>query len=287
MEAKVVSASGGALGRRQEAIMLGPGVQASYIRGKRDTLDEAGARFERAPLAQPLFLNSVPKSGTHLIRNIVRMFVPEAQQYHADYIQIPNLHQHLGAFDPQRPMVSWGHLLFSDHSAIALKPVRHIVLVRDPYDWVLARARFYLSDEFQGHLNTIKGGAADADTVLNMMIFGVHQKAPTLLDIYTHNAAAWLGTSAVIVRYEDLAEAAGDLESQRSDAYFARFFADCGIERPGDWRERVRTGADRRQSRTARENLTLQVEIPDQLPEAQKRLVEFAAPGLRALLGYR
>jgi hypothetical protein len=56
---------------------------------------------------------------------------------------------------------------------------------------------------------------------------------------------------------------------------------------PTDWRERVLIGADRRQSATARENLNaVEAELPDELPEAQKRLVNYAAPGLRELLGY-
>ena len=46
-------------------------------------------------------------------------------------------------------------------------------------------------------------------------------------------------------------------------------------------------GSDREQSGTARENLEgLSAEIPDVLPDTQKRLVEFAAPGLREMLGY-
>ena len=93
-----------------------------------DNLNELNGQFEQAPLRHPVFLNSVPKCGTHLFRNIVRMFVPVQQQYHKTFIQIPVLRQHLGAFSPGRPMLSWGHLLFSDESAIALKGARHTIL---------------------------------------------------------------------------------------------------------------------------------------------------------------
>ena len=59
-------------------------------------------------------------------------------------------------------------------------------------------------------------------------------------------------------------------------------------ELPEDWRERVRVGSDRQQSGTARENLAGggKYEVPDELPEIQKRLVNYAAPGLREVLGY-
>jgi hypothetical protein len=127
-----------------------------------------------------------------------------------------------------------------------------------------------------------------AEAILNMMIFGIHQKSPALIDIYTHNAAAWLGTGVHLVRYEDAMRAVNDIDSPESDAFFADLLAAAGIDRPDDWRERVTTGADRKQSRTARENLKLPegLVFPTVLPETQRRLVEFHAPGLRALLGY-
>jgi hypothetical protein len=56
---------------------------------------------------------------------------------------------------------------------------------------------------------------------------------------------------------------------------------------PGDWRERVRTGSDPRQSGTARENLSgVVVSLPDSLDPRHRALVDYHAPGLRALLGY-
>ena len=108
---------------------------------KPDTLDEENRKFAQVRLPRPLFLNSVPKSGSHLLRNIMRMFVAPDQHWRREYIQ----HAILGrygaeAFSASKPMISWGHMLFSDESAVALRDVRHIVLVRDPYDWVLARA---------------------------------------------------------------------------------------------------------------------------------------------------
>ena len=46
------------------------------VRLKPDTLDEENLKFEQQPLGHSLFLNSVPKCGSHLLRNVVRMFVP-------------------------------------------------------------------------------------------------------------------------------------------------------------------------------------------------------------------
>lgn len=262
----------------------------AIIRGQKDVLDAEVRKFAQTPLTQPLLVNSVPKGGTHLLRNILRMFVPVEQHYAAEFVQIPNMPNHRAAFDPAAPKLVAGHLLFSDVSWAAVRFMRHLLLVRDPYDWVLARARFFVSDAFEQdnikHLKT--SGVYTADALINMMIFGIHAKSPALADIYTHNAAAWLGSGPFLVKYEDLVAAVKDLDSQQSEALFLALFEAAGITCPGDWRDRVRIGADRRLSRTARENLSLPADIsfPSELSDVQKRLVDYHAPGLRGLLGY-
>lgn len=255
---------------------------------KPDTLNELSKQFEQQSLSTPVFLNSVPKCGTHLIKNIFRMFVPVEQQYHKTFIQYPVLRQHLDAFSLSHPYLSWGHLLFSDESAIALKNIKQVVVVRDPYDWVLARARFFLSDSFQGSMEHLKNGKVTVEQMLNMMIFGIYQKAPTLNEIYTHNAAAWLGTGVKLVKYEDIIRNLKKLDTPEAELFFSDLLSVLELKTlPEDWRERIRIGSDRKQSGTSRENLAgIDLVIPEQLPDMQKQLVEYAAPGLRRLLGY-
>ena len=253
---------------------------------KPDTLDEENRKFEQKPLQRPVFLNSVPKCGSHLLRNIIRMLVPVEQQYNVQFIQHQILHDHLGAFADPRNFLSWGHLMFNDSTAVAVGNVRQILLVRDPYDWVLARARFFISDEFEG-FELLKEGSLSIESILNMMILGIHDKAPPLVALFTYNAVGWLGEGVRLLHYEDLVAAVKDVESNEADKFFAGLLEACGIERPEDWRERVRVGADRKQSGTARENLTgIGVELPKELPDLQKRMVDFAATGLREILGY-
>ena len=270
----------------QGSVHGGATVKGVGVRLMPDTLDEENRKFEQRPLGQSLFLNSVPKCGSHLLRNIVRMFVPVDQHYTAQFVQHQILDQHLTAFADPRNLLSWGHLLFTDRSAVAVGRTRHIVLVRDPYDWVTARARFFLSDEFGG-FDIVKEGTLNVDTLLNMMIFGVHEKAPPLASIFIYNAVAWLGSGAYLVRYEDLVAAVKDVEGDSADRFFADLFQACGIERPEDWRERVRVGSDRKQSGTARENLHgVEVQFPAKLPDLQKGMVDMVAPGLREMLAY-
>lgn len=261
---------------------------STMVRLKPDTLDEENRKFEQVRLPKPLFLNSVPKSGSHLLRNIMRMFVPVEDHYQTQFIQWGNLQQHLQAFAPERKMLSWGHLMFSDASAIEAAPARKIILVRDPYTWVLARARFFLSDEFGDNSVLVKDGSLTVDTLINLMIFGIHQKAMPMRDLFNFNAVAWLGTDCTMLRYEDLVDAVKNLDSDKAESYFTGVFEAAGLTKiPADWRERVRIGSDRKQSGTASENLTGDaIKIPKELSDAQRTLVDYAAPGLRKLLGY-
>lgn len=262
------------------------------IIAKPDQLDDLNPDFEQSRLEQPVFLNSVPKSGTHLIRNIFRMFVPVSQQYNKAFIQLPNLKEHMVAFDPATPQLSWGHLLFSDLSAIATADAKKIIVVRDPYTWVLARARFFLSDSFQGNLEHLKTEAVSIEQVLNMMIFGIHQKVPSLYEIYIHTAVSWLTSDVKLVKYEDILHHVKNLDDDKAEVFFKDLLAPLNLNTwPDDWRDRVRIGADRKHSGTSRENLYgkddgKHIAIPDELPDQQKQLVEVAVPNLRALLGY-
>ena len=271
------------------SLRSGPGaapMRTIKVNLKPDTLDEENRKFDQRELQKPLFLNSVPKCGSHLLRNIIRMFVPVPQQYAVQFIQHQILREHIGAFSDERNFLSWGHLMFTDMTSVAVGTARHALLVRDPYDWVLARARFFISDEFQG-FELLKEGSLSIEAILNMMILGIHDKAPPLAALFTYNAVAWLGTGAYLVHYEDLIAAVKDLDSDEAEQFFAGLFDACGIQRPDDWRERVQIGSDRKQSGTARENLTgVEIELPRELPDLQKRMIDFAAPGLRELLGY-
>jgi hypothetical protein len=261
-------------------------MKSFFVKLQPDTLNEENRKFDQRPLKHPVFLNSVPKCGSHLLRNIVRMFVPVEQQYDVQFIQHQIIRSHLEAFADDRNFLSWGHLLFSDVSAVAVGKTRQILLVRDPYDWVIARARFFVSEEFQG-LELIKEGTLSVEAILNMMIVGSPDQVVPLAQTFTYNAVAWLGTGAYLVRYEDLLAAVKDPDSDSADRFCGDLFRACGIDRPKDWRERLRIGSDRKQSGTARENLTgVAIDFPAELADVQKRMVNMVAPGLRAILGY-
>lgn len=261
---------------------------STRIRLKADTLDKDIAKFNHRRLKRHLFLNSVPKSGSHLLKNVMRMFVPLEDIYSKHFIQWGNMQQHLSAFDPKRPQLSWGHLLFSDASAVETAHVKKIILVRDPYTWVLARARFFVSEQFGDNAELLKKGGLSADHLINLMIFGIHQKALPMREMFNLTAIAWRGHDAHWVRFEDLLQAVKDVDTPAGEVFFTNLMKTAGLgPLPDDWRERVKIGSDKKQSGTARENLkNIKVDIPNVLSDEHKELVDYAAPGLRRLLGY-
>ncbi len=258
----------------------------AVIQSRPDTLNPQVRRFAQAPLQQTAFLNSVPKCGTHLLRNIVRMFVPVERHYDREFIQLQNLEQHQVALDPRAPAFSVGHLIYADMAALATRHARHVVLVRDPYDYVLSRARFVFSEEFKHPMLEPLKASASVEQVINFMIFGVPAKGPALRDVFTFNAVAWMHTGAQIVRYEDIVAALKTLDTPESETFFRDLLGKFGIALPQDWRERVRIGSAREHSATDSGKLSGVPDFPRSLTDGQKALVEFAAPGLRSLLGY-
>lgn len=251
---------------------------------KPDTLDPETERFAPLRLAHPLFMTSLQKSGTHLLR----MFIPIDQQYRRAYIQGPTLKENLAAFDPSNPLFSFGHLSYSPGAAVRLADVRKLLLHRDPYDWVLARARFFSSDQFDDGLPAFKSGRMPIEDQLTLMVVGIPGKLPGVAAAYGSYAVPWLTSRSVnVVRYEDLAARSRDPSTDEAKAYFSGLFDAAGIEQPSDWADRVRVGADPARSGTSRQNLTgVSADFPDDLPEQHRRLVDYSAPGLRQLLGY-
>ena len=121
-----------------------------------------------------------------------------------------------------------------------------------------------------------------------MMIFGVYNLFPTMNEIYTNNALAWLGTSVKVIKYEDIISHLKDIESLKTKTFFEDLLGTADINLPRDWKDRILVGSDREQSGTARENLDMRgPQVPDVLPDTQKKLVDIACPGFRDILGYR
>ena len=252
-----------------------------------DDIDEYVADFDSPPLRERLVVNSVPKCGTHLIKNVVKMFVPADQQYGPSITHVNHVKPHEHVFTGEKKWMAWGHFAFTEYMASLLRGARHVILVRDPYDYVLAYTRFLYAEQLHHTMHLVKEGKVAPEATMNLIVLGSAAGLTPLISQYDYHALGWLGTGAKFFKYEDLVASVRDLDSPEAEAFFRRLLDACGIDMPADWKERVRLGADPRFSMTARQNLTVAGGvIPETLSEEQRLLVDHAAPGLRKILGY-
>jgi hypothetical protein len=250
------------------------------------------SRFADVVISHSAAIFSVPKCGTMLLRNIMYMHF-EIKAWHEPFVESWTLHEAFARAQHEN-IICTGHIDFLPESVKFSRGFKRLLLVRDPADYVLSYARFLLSNDFQTQSNlgrTIRDSGFTLAEAIRVAILGIHSDGamiPDVLQQFTRKALAWASLDSLLVRYEDLLAAALEPDQPGSRAYFERMLSFLGISVPSDIVERVRAGADRTISTTARENLTFSgaPASRDRLNADELRLLETVAPGLRRTLGY-
>jgi hypothetical protein len=282
-------------------------IEAKY----RERIAEANSGFSHKSITNPIALITIPKTGTHLLSPIFEMFVPTDQQDVPLQRQrgvkggsVQKIHQGKVITDIK---YMFGHLPFNSRSASALSMTKKLILVRDPYAWVLAAAR-HLSVLVSSGSPVLRPKAEQKDTqfiethsalgphdLIALLIAGNPNSAQLLTkgikEVYLNWGINWIAAGAPFVRYEDIMGMVAHVrEGREAEArpYFENLFGEVGISLPEDWAERVIAGADPEKSGTARQNLKGDVSnIPDELTPMQKQLVDAYIPNVRNFLGYK
>ncbi len=257
------------------------------------TIDEVNGRFEQTPIEERIFINSVPKCGTMLLRNIIYTFVPRSQWY-TPFIVDHEMEAHRDAARQPELACFTGHLNHWPFTISFMRGLRHVLIVRDPYDYCLSCAYYMCSEslyEREPLTRLVRDQALDFEDVVRLVIRGfaipgkVHQASVKAL--FVDNALSWLGGDCLLVRYEELVGHLRDLGTPQAEAYFLGMLKHLRIDPPEDWRERVAAGSSREVSSTASEQLECGFDRPKKLSEQARRLFDVCAPGLREALGYR
>lgn len=256
-----------------------------------DDIDPIAGQFRPVQVETRTLLNSVPKSGTHLLRNIVRMFIGNYQTYRPFAVD-HDWHEHaLGMGNPDKKFFC-GHVNFGLKTLLASRDFNQVLLVRDPFDYVMSYARFFYSEEFQAPIALLlRREGLPFNAALSVVINGVYDPQyyfASVGDVYRDNAIKWLRL-AHLVRYEDIIAAVQSIDEPRSELFLKDLLARFGIlDLPDDWRERIRIGVDPGISATASHQINLPEgsETMGGLPEAARQEIEALYPGLRAALGY-
>ena len=171
--------------------------------------------YQRSP---PVLGNSFPKSGTHLLLQILRGFAP--QHYGSFIASLPSVtfrersrETHLRLIDRITPGEAVPAHLFFDEAyaqALARKNVVHFFIYRDPRDVAVSDAHYltYMTRWHRLHGHFARKLQTDDERV-SAAIFGVHEPgfAYDYPDIGQRFARyrGWLGRDDVFaVRFEDL-----------------------------------------------------------------------------------
>jgi hypothetical protein len=258
---------------------------------------EKTSAFQKEEVHNNVFLNSMGKAGTHLVKNILMAFLPEHQLKNFYKIDSGN---YAIAYDPNKgPMepffsknehaVFWGHLPCFFETEDCVRDCRHIILVRDPYTYVLAKERFLLSKQTQN--DVVKKAAEKSKNILKEIILGGLGPVPPLRQVYDQYVM-WLGSGAKFVRYEDVVSSINNIDSPEAEVFFSDFFDFIGMESlPKDWKDRIKIGSDAAFSPTHRQNLTYKnfsgFPYKKELDQEYKDLIDYTCPNLRAILGYK
>jgi hypothetical protein len=246
--------------------------------------------FPMQQLQRAIHVNSVPKCGTYLLRNVLLSFVGFASSDSLKFVENFNIRDRESSFAAESPKYTWGHVNHIDEAVRIIGSSKILVLVRDPYDYVLSMTRFFYSEQEDSKFaRYVKAHKLSVDRVISFVIFGNYNDENLCVgvkDQFIANAVAWMAGDSMLVRYEELLRHCKNPQSPESLTYFRELLAACGLELPADWRDRVRLAASPRFSWTARENLQVSLPIPNELSFEYRTMVELAAPGLRRALGY-
>lgn len=181
------------------------------------------ARRQAAPVdfaaLPPVLANSHPKSGTHLLDQIVEA-LPGRRNFGAFYSSMTssyrfrrhNLEGTIGVLRNSTPgEIVRAHLFFEEELAAPLAEMNfvHYFIYRDPRDVVLSESHFLRSDHRWHRLHPYFRDAPSLDEAISMSIRGLPDLAPEIdypnIGERFRRYAGWIGRPDVYsIRFEEL-----------------------------------------------------------------------------------
>jgi tetratricopeptide (TPR) repeat protein len=169
---------------------------------------------EPMTLPSPVVACSVPKSGTILLRNILKSILGDNLVIPSNsFIRPLATDEYLLALPSLTNRVYVGHIWYSEDLAKKLSSIPKIVLIRDPRDNVVSYTHF-MDRIAKGGLVEEYWSKKEWDEKLSTMIFGmitrpgrnsgVTSEYPSVFNSYLNHALKWAGPNTFIVRYEDI-----------------------------------------------------------------------------------
>lgn len=254
-------------------------------------LDASRSCFQPLAWPHPVLLNSLFKSGTHILSNILTHFCYGGRQNHSPYLFDDQIYQTRELLaDPLGPRFFIGHLAWIPGVIEYVRPFRMLHLYRDPRTWILAVGRQYFDPEARGNLaQWVRENRVPLADLVDILLTGgtfFGERLEPIAETYNRRVIPWLSRAAIAIRYCDLVRHATNLNRSESEQFFRMLLAACGLELPANWQARVRAGASRELSATDSRAFMDPALDCQELSAAQKQALEIAAPGLRQVLGF-
>lgn len=231
----------------------------------------------------PIVLNSVPKSGTNLVRNMILHFVGKEQTCPVA-VTGETFEEISGYLNQKKYSFYYGHLFKDNQTYLQLRNTKLVLLMRDPVSYLpsLARWAFHPSKPWGDISEIIQNTNMPFHEVVSYSITGVGMRfrIPSVKEMFLKNLIEWMDSATILLKYEDIIRHLKKIDSQEAEIYFFNIFHKLGISIPDDWKNRILAGANPENSPTFfRGN-------KEKLTENHLKIIESVAPGLRNLLGY-
>ncbi len=252
-----------------------------------------GEEFRSRP---PVLANSFPKSGTHLLDQIVEA-LPERRDFGTFLSSFTSSYRYrrrdqtstlriLGGIVPGEIMRA--HMFYSPAASELLteRNVAHYFIYRDPRDVVLSEAHYYRTLNPWHRLHPYFRDAASIDDAVTMAIAGLNDRAPALqyVDVASRFAEyeGWLHDANVCcVRFEQLTSPEKDATLRRMAEFYAAKAPTLDIDKTV---ERMRSNINPEKSHTFRSGKS--AGWKDHFTDEHRRLFKSIAGSLLVRLGY-
>jgi hypothetical protein len=216
----------------------------------------AAAKFAPVKDALPIVVNSLPKSGTVLTRNILMGFYGTTATHPGtlgwrEYGRSRSVFSDL--CEPHHRFII-GHFPYHEISNDFIRsvphPLRMIIVIRHPLDNCYSLARHYFRPGMPHEIaKVLRERQVSFEDAVGYCITGLSENGNQVQSVNTRfeRFLTWRdqGIETLTITYESLVAAIRDLEAGADRVpFFETLFKFCGISAPADWRARVSAMSD-------------------------------------------
>lgn len=195
-------------------------------------LKESIERFEPLNLSRSVLINSAPKAGTHLIRNVIAHFAGE--NCREQFVMYDDL---ATTFPLQDAQVVVGHVPWCVDAVLATRGLPQILLIRDPVDVLvsLSRAAFAPNETRGDYVFARENLTLREYMALLVAGYDIGGVSVGSFSRFLHEfMVGWHGQDVFLVDFSEVISLKQPL--------LRDLLTFCGMDLPGDWRKRLAAG---------------------------------------------